>query len=131
MSLRRFSREEKGAAMVEFALVCVIFLFLLLGIAEFGRAAWIKSSITAGARDGARYAAVHGNQSSRPATADSVSAFVSARIPVTPIRVTSTWPTGNAPGSVVQVTVKYPYRPLVAIPFADTLSSVSKMVIVF
>jgi len=118
--------------MVEFAIVCVIFLFVLVGIVEFGRAAWIKNSITAGARDGARYAAVRGSQSGRTATSDSVTNYVTSKVRVTPVSVTTTWPDGKRnPGSNVQVTVKYRYTPLLALPFADSLSSVSKMVIVF
>jgi Flp pilus assembly protein TadG len=117
--------------MVEFAIVSVIFLFLLFGVVEFGRAVWIKNSINAGAREGARYAAVRGSTSGRPATADSVSAYVATKIPVSPLIVSATWPDGNDPGDAVQVRVRYVYRPLISIPFADTLSSVSKMVIVF
>jgi Flp pilus assembly pilin Flp len=129
--LRSFFQNEEGAAMVEFAIVSVIFLLLLLGIGEFGRAAWIKNSITAGARDGARYASVRGSTSGRVADSAGVASFVESTIRVSPIRVVPSWPTGKDPGDVVQVTVKYAYSPIIGFPFADTLRSVSKMVIVF
>ncbi|MBI2955089.1 MAG: pilus assembly protein [Chloroflexi bacterium] len=51
-------RGEKGQNLIEFALVAPILILLVMGIADFGRAfnAWL--SVTHGAREGARYAAV-------------------------------------------------------------------------
>lgn len=53
------SAKEKGAVAVEFALVLPIFLMLVLGIFEFGRAFNIQVSLSEAARESARYAAVH------------------------------------------------------------------------
>ncbi|MGX9900239.1 TadE/TadG family type IV pilus assembly protein [Arthrobacter sp. SA17] len=50
---------EKGAAAVEFALIVPIFLVLVLGIFEFGRAFNIQVSLSEAAREAARYAAVN------------------------------------------------------------------------
>lgn len=53
------SGKEKGAVAVEFALVLPIFLVLVLGIFEFGRAMNIQVSLSQAARESARYVAVH------------------------------------------------------------------------
>lgn len=47
-------KKESGQAMVEFALILPIFIFILFGVIEFG---WIFSnqiSVTSAAREGAR-----------------------------------------------------------------------------
>lgn len=49
---------ERGAAAVEFALVCPIILMLLIGMVELGRGYSAKISITAAAREGARAVAL-------------------------------------------------------------------------
>ena len=51
--------RERGAVAVEFALVLPIFLGLVLGIAEFGRAFNVQVSLSEAAREAARYAAIH------------------------------------------------------------------------
>ena len=56
--LARFGRDERGQALVEFALVLPILLILVLGIIEFGRAWNLHQTITHAAREGARLAAV-------------------------------------------------------------------------
>lgn len=53
--------REKGAVAVEFALVLPVFLVLVLGIFEFGRAFNIQISLSQAARESARYTAVHYN----------------------------------------------------------------------
>jgi Flp pilus assembly protein TadG len=53
--MRRGSRRgERGAAVVEFALVVPLLLLLVLGIAEFGRAYNVQSIISGAAREGVR-----------------------------------------------------------------------------
>ena len=48
--------KEKGAELVETAFVILLFLILVLGVFEFGRAYNIYQNITSAARDGARFA---------------------------------------------------------------------------
>ncbi len=50
----------RGQAMVEFALIAPIFLSLLMGIADLGRVVWAYNSLSSAAREGARFAIVHG-----------------------------------------------------------------------
>jgi Flp pilus assembly protein TadG len=68
---RRFKKNERGASLVEFALVFPILLLLVLGIIEFGWAfnGWII--LTGAAREGARVAVLDKNND-----ADAISAVL-------------------------------------------------------
>lgn len=60
---RSTANSQSGAVAVEFALVLPIFLVLVLGIFEFGRAFNIQISLSEAAREAARYAAIHQSDS--------------------------------------------------------------------
>lgn len=53
------SRRERGQAMVEFALVLPIFLLVLLGVFDFGRAIYAYNAVANAAREGARTAIIN------------------------------------------------------------------------
>ncbi len=71
--MRSLQRAQQGQAMVEMALVLPIFLLLVMGIIEFGVLFGAQLSLENCAREGARYAAIHGNQAD---IAESVAAYV-------------------------------------------------------
>jgi len=50
--------------LLEFSLVLPIFLVMLMGVIDVGRAIWAQNSLAAAAREGARYAIVHGGSGS-------------------------------------------------------------------
>jgi Flp pilus assembly protein TadG len=52
--MSRLKRDDRGAAMVEFAVVLPVLVLILMGIIEFGRAYNAQVSIQAAAREGAR-----------------------------------------------------------------------------
>ena len=52
--------RSRGQALVEFALVFPMFFVLLVAIFDFGRIVWARNSLENAAREGARYAIVHG-----------------------------------------------------------------------
>ena len=58
-SSRGRTREDTGAAAVEFALVSVLLLMMIIGIVEFGRIYSAKLAVTHAAREGARQASVN------------------------------------------------------------------------
>ena len=58
--------RSRGQALLEFALVLPIFLSLLFLIVDFGRVVWATNSLANAAREGARYAIVHGGSASNP-----------------------------------------------------------------
>lgn len=53
-AFRRFLRERRGAAIVEFALVVPIFFTLVFGIIQFSRAYARLNALNSGLREGAR-----------------------------------------------------------------------------
>ena len=57
-SVRARSRDERGSAAVEFALVLPLLLMLIFGIIDFGRMLNDKITLTEAAREGARSAAL-------------------------------------------------------------------------
>jgi Flp pilus assembly protein TadG len=71
------SRNEKGAELVETSFVILLFVFLILGVFNFGRAYNIYQNITTAAREGARFAVAptRGGTSNYP-TEDEVKAVI-------------------------------------------------------
>ena len=123
--------DERGAAMVEFALVAgVIFIPLVFGTIEFGRLISAKTTITAAAREGVRFAIVRGSASGAAGgpVADSaaVANYVMARTQLSPITVKSTWTGAKDPGDTVTVQVTYVYTPVVPVISPKTITSISK-----
>jgi Flp pilus assembly protein TadG len=51
--------REKGQSLIEMAFVVMLFLFLLFGILEFGRALWTYNTIIQATRAAARWAVVN------------------------------------------------------------------------
>ena len=51
-------KSERGNALVEFAIVLPIFLFIVWAVVDFGRAFYTANSLAAAVREGARFAAV-------------------------------------------------------------------------
>lgn len=68
-STKRELAEERGVAVVEFALVAPLLLILVFGIIDLGRAYSTLNQLAASAREGARFAAVLPNPSSSSAEA--------------------------------------------------------------
>jgi hypothetical protein len=56
---RSFKKNERGAAVAEFAVACLFFFTMLIGIIEFGRLLYTHNALTDAARRGARYASLH------------------------------------------------------------------------
>ncbi len=128
-------RSERGVEVIEFAIVSVLFMMLVFGVMEFGRAIWIYGTVAHTAREGARYAIVRGSESGRTAIPADVEGYVNQLAGgLTGLTVTTTWDDASKdPGTVVQVQVDRvfdPAMPLVGLG-SFTLSSTSRMVIAF
>ncbi len=77
----------RGQALVEFTLVVLMMLFLLIGIAEFGRAWMTRNILTGASREAVRIAAVQGNVVAARGRADAILAsanIVGASVGVSP-----------------------------------------------
>lgn len=97
--------------MVEFSLVFIIFLMLMVGLFELGRAVWIYETVAHAARQGARYAMVNGsggsaNDSTLITKVQGQAVGLGSAVTVTP-----NWEGGGVVGTFVSVRVSYPYVP--------------------
>lgn len=159
VAAKRFLREESGSSLVEYCVVFFLFITLLLGVADFGRALYADHFVSSAARDATRYAAVHGStcnddSSCSAATPDTgpaasgnnvvqdyVKQYVPAGLDKSKLTVTPSWPSNtgvcataphNQPTCLVQVQVQYAFN--FEFPFVSkktlTFKSVSQTVIV-
>jgi len=140
--------SEQGSSLVEMALTMIILLMILFGLIEMCLALYTYHFVSDAAREGSRYAIVHGSSCqvsgvSCTATNTQIQSYVEnlgfPGINPANMTVTTTWsasPGGavcacKGPGDLVTVTVSYNF-PL-AIPFVPAnilaMSSTSSMVI--
>jgi Flp pilus assembly protein TadG len=124
--------DDRGQALVEFALASAIFFATIFGTFEFGLAIWRYNMVSDLAQEGARWASVHGRVSSSPASQADVETFVRSRSPGVPVTVTTTpAPSTVGPGGTVSVEVQSSYTPLTGLlpRAAMTLRSRATMVV--
>jgi Flp pilus assembly protein TadG len=110
--LRR-ARGERGAQLVEFALVLPVLLFVVLGIADFGIVFQRYEVLTNAAREGARMAVLPG-YSDNDVRVRVRAYLTAARVPwtstnptITPVAVSIAMGAGQPPITAKQVTVTY------------------------
>jgi Flp pilus assembly protein TadG len=142
------SGPRSGQTLVEFALMAFLTTMVLLAVVETGRMVLVYAAVADAAREGVRYAIVHGSTRATGATNDDASGPSSnpAQVltvidnfagtgPLTTSRlvISVTYPgSSNAPGQTVNVSVVYPYDPLVTyFPATLRLGSVSQGVILY
>jgi Flp pilus assembly protein TadG len=136
------TKNEKGAELVEFALVLPFLLLCCAGVIEFGRAYYTYNILTKAVRDGARFASAAGITSAgviSTATTTNVERIVvygniagtgPAKLPgLTTGQVSLTPNTITLSEHYVTVGVAYPYAPLfgLVMPSTITLSPTIKM----
>jgi hypothetical protein len=113
----RWGRDERGVALVEFALVAPLLFLLLFGMLDFGRAFnyWIDSTHLA--NEGARWAVVNHNPGSgtlqdfiqQQADTGELRSGGSSAVP-DPLRVCINFPSGGTVGQPVVVTASVTYH---------------------
>jgi len=122
----RFARDDGAQSLVEFAILLPLFLLIVTGIFDVGRAVWQENSLAYAAREGTRYAIVHGSAGSpvvgpctnclNPATnnlGNIVSAVTTSAVGVYNIDVTIDYPDGdNQRNHRVTVDATAPFIPL-------------------
>ena len=115
--------------MTEFAIAMGVFLLIVVGILDFGYAAWERNSVESDAREGARWAMVRGAGSGRTTDAAAIQTYVRSRSSIGAlITVNATWvPADKRPGSVVTVTVTHVRTGRLFLP--DTVRSTSAMIV--
>ena len=108
-------RDRRGVAAVEFAFIAPALFLLTIGIFDVGRMMWTASTLGHAAREGARFAMVHGAQSIEPASDATVQAYVTDRVfgvNSADLSVSVAWTPDSNRGSTVTITVGYQYNSL-------------------
>ena len=120
-TLRRMLRhDEAGQSLVEFALVLPLLLLIITGLFDVARATWQENTLAYAAREGTRYAIVHGSASvdgvvAHPGNEQPVIDVVrAAAVGVPNVSVTVTWVDGNCydRNCRVQVDATSPFVPI-------------------
>jgi Flp pilus assembly protein TadG len=138
--LRKFMkflrRDEKGAALIELAIVCPVFTIIAVGVADFALLMYAQMQVEAAADSGARYATMYGWNSTNVANAVTsavkASSGSSTSITATPaptnfcgcatasgitaVSCSSTCSSGLAPGSYVSVNARWNYSLIMSWP---------------
>jgi Flp pilus assembly protein TadG len=134
MTIRRRATDETGQTAVEFALVAPFIVALLLAVIQFAVAFHDYVTLTDAARAGARRAIIArfaGGDftDATQAVKDSASNLDQSKLNA-PGAISITDPDGMTAGSLVTVTVKYPYAisiPLIGLTLSSgTLTAVAK-----
>ena len=120
MKLKRFGESDGAQALVEFAIVLPVLLLAILGLLDLARAVAQENTLAFAAREGTRYAIVHGSLSEAPipycvscTNATLTSVVTNAAIGVPNISVTVGYPDGsNDRERRVSVDATAPFVPL-------------------
>lgn len=97
----RFFRREDGQSLVEFAIMLPLLLLIVTGLFDCARAVWQENTLAYAAREGTRYAIVHGSGSSLslgpadPAEPNITAVVRSAAVGVQGVTVVTSWPDGD------------------------------------
>ena len=116
------SRNERGAAAVEFALVLPLLVALLAGIAEFGRAYHLQTALSQSAREGVRVMALSNDAAAARAAARS--AAPTLVLGDADITITTASPAGSPAGTCsVAAPATLPPQATVTIRYATPFMS--------
>ena len=126
--------DERGQTAVEFALIAPLLVILLLAIVQFGIAFHNYVTITDAARAGARKAIVArfggGNFDDAKQTVRDAASSLDQNLLNQPGAIDVSDPSGMTAGTLVTVTVKYPFTidiPLIGLTVSSgTLTAVAK-----
>jgi Flp pilus assembly protein TadG len=106
---------ERGAAIVEMALILPLLIMLVFGIVEFGRAYNTKVTLTHSAREAVRVLAI----TQDPAKAQAAAVASATTLDAAQLSFTST---ACVPGQPTQVTVSYPFSYDIPLINSDTVT---------
>jgi len=122
-SFLRFARDERGASMVEFALVLPILCIFIFGAIDFGRALKVYNNLAAAARDGARYGAAQDPPLDPAIIARAQTTFQSAMGMTLPASKLQVFKDVNPGAGFVEVRINnYQYDPWTPIPGGQVLT---------
>jgi Flp pilus assembly protein TadG len=101
--------EDSGQSLVEFAMLAPLFLFLLIGMFEFGRAWNIYQVVVNAAREGGRVAALPIGFANADSVTTRVTTYLMSAGLDTGTAVVTMDDVDGPPGTIATVGVSYPY----------------------
>jgi len=119
--IRRFHGHDGAQSLVEFALVLPVILLIITGLFDVARAVWQENTLAYAAREGSRYAIVHGSASTDPVWPGSPNnnaalrtVVKAAAVGVPNITTVVAWPSGGCydRSCPVSVEVSAPFVPI-------------------
>lgn len=129
-ALRRIGgKAASGQSLLEMIIGLTVFLVLVLGLCDLGRAVFAYNAVTHCAREGVRFAVVHGADSAVPVGPSvnyaALTDFVRSRaqgMPSDLVTVAATWTNApsapvNGRGGTVTVRVTYNFQPVSPLAF--------------
>jgi Flp pilus assembly protein TadG len=124
-SLRQLASDDRAQSLVEFALLAPLFLFLLIGMFEFGRAWNIYQVVVNAAREGGRVASLPTGFSDEDSVSTRVQTYLSSAGLDAETATVSMDDVDGAPGTITTVGVSYPYTFVFVGPLASFFSTSS------
>jgi len=114
-SFRRLLRDDNGISAIEFAFAAPAFFVLLIGSVDVARALSMHASFGYAAQEGARYAAIRGDDSLAPVGEAEVRTFVQNRLTYNgdEVSIQVTYEPNGSPGSTVTVLIQRPFNYLI------------------
>lgn len=117
---RLLTDDEAGQSLIEFALVLPLLLLIITGLFDVARATWQENTLAYAAREGTRYAIVHGSAAADgtvvyPSSYQAVVDVVrNAAVGVPTVSVTVSWPDAGCydRNCRVQVDATAPFVPI-------------------
>jgi Flp pilus assembly protein TadG len=110
MIISRWSKRNEGQALVEFALIVPIFLLLVFGVVEFGRAWNVYQTVTDAVREGCRTAVVANASTTINTVANTMNANMIAAGLDTASAVKTVTGFQAGTGSPATCSISYPYQ---------------------
>ena len=126
--LRRLAGSRRGATAVEFAMVAPIFIIMVAGVFEMGRAMWIKSSMQYAVEETTRYAIVNTSASTSTLATYASTAYSSSGNSISGATFAATQTTVSGI-TYISITGSYDFTVIIPlVPFPDvTLSAKSRI----
>ena len=115
---KKSRRSQRGAAIPELAVALPVFFMLFLGVVDFARAMWTYHTLDHTAREVARYASVHSQDSGAPVTLADLRRYAENRaVGLNPARlqVDANYTPSNTTGATVQIDLEYEFEPVISL----------------
>ena len=102
-------QSERGTSAVEFAFIVSLLVTLVLGIAEFGHAFYVQSTLSSAAREGVREMALNNDQSVARAAVRNAATNLDPTITDAQIQISpASCPPLDGDDTSVRLTISYP-----------------------